>query len=191
MRARTSGPSGKFKMTHRCNACSALPRDAVRGGSIYLPCCKQVHGHRSVQSPAPGETQPATSLRHGPGCGWGCPTPSWGFQTADQCGSSLCVFVQEVETLHAHGSALWTAADQLISPQVGVVLFVPRRNCSGSSAVVNGPTAELVVPTTLLRVYEGWLVPHRRAEGRGTRSSQWRGVWCGFVCFYSYTINVW
>lgn len=101
-----SNPSGKFKMTHRYNACSALPRDAVRGGSIYLPCCEQVHGHRSVESPAPGETQPATSLRHGPRCGWGCPTPSWGFQTADQCGSSLCVFVQEVEPLHAHGSAL-------------------------------------------------------------------------------------
>lgn len=56
----------KFKRTETQGERRVLPRDAVRGGSVYLPGGEQVHGHRSVESPAPGETQPATSLRHGP-----------------------------------------------------------------------------------------------------------------------------
>lgn len=46
---------------------SGSPGYAARGGSIYLPRREQVHGHRSVESAAPGEAQPAASLRHGPG----------------------------------------------------------------------------------------------------------------------------
>lgn len=68
----------KFKRTPRYGASRVLPRDAVRGRSVYLPRCKQVHGNRSVESPAPGETQPAASFRHGPSCRWDYPTPSWG-----------------------------------------------------------------------------------------------------------------
>lgn len=88
----------KFKRTPRYGASRVLPRDAVRGRSVYLPRCKQVHGNRSVESPAPGETQPAASFRHGPSCRWDYPTPSWGgLETADRCRSSVyaCVSVKK------------------------------------------------------------------------------------------------
>lgn len=118
-------------MTHRYEACSALPRDAVRGGSVYLPCCEQVHGHRSVQSPAPGETQPATSLRHGPGCGWGCPTPSWGFQTA----KTARVFSQYLSEKSSRDTLTVVRCERRRTGscllQVGVVVLA----CRGGTAV--------------------------------------------------------
>uniref|UniRef100_A0AAV2JDC6 Uncharacterized protein n=1 Tax=Knipowitschia caucasica TaxID=637954 RepID=A0AAV2JDC6_KNICA len=41
------------------------PRYAVRGRAIYFPRSEQVHGHGTIQRPAPRKAQPATSLRHG------------------------------------------------------------------------------------------------------------------------------
>lgn len=83
----------------------------------------------------------------------------------------VCACVREGEPWHAHISATRAAEDELISPSLlgragRCGPYAPRRNCSGSSAGVSGPTAELVVPTTLLRGYEVWSVPHRRREGR-------------------------
>lgn len=140
----------KFKRTPRYGASRVLPRDAVRGRSVYLPRCKQVHGNRSVESPAPGETQPAASFRHGPSCRWDYPTPSWGVGNSRPV-QVLCIRVcfREKEPLRTHVNAVQTAEDELISP---VWSSVPGRDCSGA-------TAELVVPTTLLWVYGGRFVP--------------------------------
>lgn len=149
----------KFKRPLRCGVRRDLPRDAVRGGSVYLPRCKQVHGDRSVESPAPGETQPAASLRHGPGCWWDYPTPSWGGVGNSRPVRVLCICVcfREKQPLRTHVNAVQTAEDELISP---VWSSVPGRDCSGA-------TAELVVPTTLLWVYGGRFMPRCRGLGKG------------------------
>lgn len=140
----------KFKRTPRYGASRVLPRDAVRGRSVYLPRCKQVHGDRSVESPAPGETQPAASFRHGPSCRWDYPTPSWGgWKQQTGAGPLYTRVFPWKEPLRTHVNAVQTAEDELISP---VWSSVPGRDCSGA-------TAELVVPTTLLWGYGGRFVP--------------------------------
>lgn len=99
---------------------SGLPGDAVRGGSIYLPRREQVHGHRSVERAAPGEAQPAASLRHGPGqSDTELGGDVGGGVFADRHGSSVFgvwVRVREVERPHAYGDAERSAEDELISP---------------------------------------------------------------------------
>lgn len=67
--------------------------------------------------------------------------------------------------------------------RVGVALLCRGGTAVGSGAGVSGPTAGLVVvPATLLRRYEGRLVPHRRAEGRGGSDSHWEEVMGGDFC---------
>lgn len=117
MDAEPGGVGQHWCLLHRGSLrSSGLPGDAVRGGSIYLPRREQVHGHRSVESAAPGEAQSAASLRHGPGQS---DTGAEGVVSADRGGSSVFgvwVRVREVERPHAHGDAERTAEDELISP---------------------------------------------------------------------------
>lgn len=157
---------------------SDSPGDAVRGGSVYLPRREQVHGHRSVESAAPGEAQPAASLRHGAGCGWDSPIPSWvrgrgGGGSADQGGSSsvfgVWVRVREVERRHAHGEAERTSGVEVMSPSRlemrgggvgwGGGPSEPLGRAEPQWEVAQEPTERprsWVVPTAPLRRCEGW-----------------------------------
>lgn len=155
---------------------SGLPGDAVRGGSIYLPCGEQVHGHRPVESAAPGEAQPAASLRHGPGgggaggCGRDGPTPSWGcLQTGEALRRlGVCVSAKVEPRRHA------LRASSFLRPVRGPSRSGWEPQWGGGESRA-GASPELVVPATALRrCEEGWgelllllLLLHRGTGGGG------------------------
>lgn len=89
------------------------PWNAVRGGSIYFPCGKQVHRHGSVESPTPRETQPATSLRHG--SGGGDVRTKLVFVNKAVIIFYVWLRVDKNVSSHVHVSAMWRAEDVLIS----------------------------------------------------------------------------
>lgn len=151
---------------------SGLPGDAVRRGSVDLPRREQVHGHRSVESAAPGEAQPAASLRHGPG--------QSDTELEDGGGGQQRGCFCRPGRLFGVGGGTW-AAPLRVTRRTGS--FV-RPAWEVGNRGGNGASAELPLKTTPLGRCESWRgergregepSPHRRTEGGGARKTQAQG----------------